>query len=75
MENNELTLYNAPKTEIVSKRNNYDLKIGDFNTLLVRNVDFGKVPNAKTPSLWKSGAEKILLGFGLYYDTVITDSY
>lgn len=75
MENNELTLYNAPKTELVAKRNNYSLVIGNFNDTLVRDVDFGKVPKATKPSLWKSGAEKILLGYGLYYDTQITDSY
>lgn len=75
MENNELTLYNAPKTELALKRNNYNVTIGDFTTTLIRDVDFGKVPKAKTPSLWKSGAEKILLGYGLYYDTTITDSY
>ena len=75
MENNEIIVYEVPSTEIVLKRNNYNVTIGNFNTTLVRDVDFGKVPNAKTPSLWKSGAEKILLGFGLYYDTQIVDSY
>ena len=76
MENkNELVLYNAPKTELALKRNNYNVTIGEYNCQLIRDVDFGKVPKAKTPSLWKSGAEKILLGYGLYYDTVITDSY
>lgn len=76
MENkNELALYNAPITQLALKRNNYNVVIGNFTTTLVRDVDFGKVPKAKTPSLWKSGAEKILLGYGLYYDTIITDSY
>jgi hypothetical protein len=75
MENNELTLFNAPKTELALKRNNYNVVIGKFETTLVRDVDFGKVPKATTPSLWKSGAEKILLGYGLYYDTEIVDSY
>lgn len=75
MENKELTFYNAPKTELALKRNNYNVVIGDYNCTLVRDVDFGKVPKAKTPSLWKSGAEKILLGYGLYYDTQIVDSY
>jgi hypothetical protein len=76
MENkNELVLYQAPQTQLALKRNNYNVVIGNFETTLIRDVDFGKVPKAKTPSLWKSGAEKILLGYGLYYDTVITDSY
>lgn len=72
---NEMIIYETPKTEIQLKRNNYNVQIGDYNCQLVRDVDFGKVPKAKTPSLWKSGAEKILLGYGLYYDTIITDSY
>ena len=76
MENKkELALYNAPITQLALKRNNYNVVIGKFETTLIRDVDFGKVPKAKTPSLWKSGAEKILLGYGLYYDTIITDSY
>lgn len=72
---NEMIIYEAPKTEIQLKRNDYNVTIGDYNCKLIRDVDFGKVPKAKTPSLWKSGAEKILLGYGLYYDTIITDSY
>ena len=72
---NELTLYNAPKTEIVPKRNNYNVQIGNYECSLIRDVDFGKVPKAKQPSLWKSGAEKILLGYGLYYDTEIVDTH
>lgn len=74
MENN-IIIYEAPKTEIQLKRNNYNVQIGDYQCQLIRDVDFGKVPKAKTPSLWKSGAEKILLGYGLYYDTIISDSY
>ena len=74
MENNVI-IYEAPKTEIQLKRNNYNVQIGDYQCQLIRDVDFGKVPKAKTPSLWKSGAEKILLGYGLYYDTIISDSY
>lgn len=72
---NDIVVYEAPKTEIQLKRNNYNVQIGNYQCQLVRDVDFGKVPKAITPSLWKSGAEKILLGYGLYYDTIITDSY
>lgn len=74
MENN-LTLYNAPKTELKAKRNNYELTIGNFTGTLIRDIDFGKIPKTTKPILFKSGAEKVLLGFGLYYDTEITDSY
>lgn len=75
MENN-IIVYEQPKLEITPYRNNYNVTIGgNYACTLRRDVDFGKVPKAKTPSLWKSGAEKILLGFGLYYDVEITDSY
>lgn len=70
-----VTLYQVPKAEIALKRNNYSVQIGCSDFTLVRGVDFGKVPKAKTPSLWKSGAEKILMGYGLYYDVVMTDSH
>ena len=72
---NEITIYEPPKTQLKLYRNNYNVQIGDYNCELVRDVDFGKVPKAKTPSLFKSGAEKVLLGYGLYYDTEIVDSY
>ena len=75
MENESVVLYNAPRTEVATKRNNYAVKIGNYNCTLVRGVDFGKVPKAKSPSLWKAGAEKILMGYGLYYDVVLTDSH
>lgn len=73
--NNEIILFEAPKTELKPFRNNYNVSIGEYNCTLIRDVDFGKVPKAKTPSLFKSGAEKVLLGYGLYYDTEIVDSY
>lgn len=73
---NEMTIYNNTlPVEMKSYRNDYLVQIGDYNCKLVRDVDFGKVPKAKKPSLWKSGAEKVLFGFHLAYDTVITDSY
>lgn len=81
MENKELTVYEqkevyvAPKVNAVANRMNYDLFVGNITYTLKRGVDFGKVPKAKTPTLWKSGAEKVLMGFGLRYDIEITDSY
>jgi hypothetical protein len=69
------TMYVAPKSEVKAYRNNYNLTIGENKYELIRDVDFGKIPNAKTPSLFKSGAEKVLLGYGLYYDVILTDSY
>ena len=75
MENENVVLYNAPRTEVATKRNNYMVAIGNYTCELKRGVDFGKVPKAKSPSLWKAGAEKILMGYGLYYDVVLTDSH
>lgn len=74
MENN-MVVYNAPQAVAVAKRNNYVVTVGQAQVTLARDVDFGKVPKAKTPSLWKAGAEKILMAYGLYYDVVLTDSY
>lgn len=74
MENGLVSRENLTSSLTVQK-NNYELVIGDYKCELIRDVDFGKVPKAKTPSLWKSGAEKVLLGCGLYYDTEIVDSH
>lgn len=71
---NDIILYEVAKPTLALKRNNYSLQIGNYECTLVRDVDFGKVPKAKSPSLWKAGAEKILMGYGLYYDVVLTDS-
>lgn len=72
---NSMIVYEVAKPTLALKRNNYSLQIGNYECTLVRDVDFGKVPKAKTPSLWKAGAEKILMGYGLYYDVVMTDSH
>ena len=70
-----MVVYDAPKSLLTPHRNNYLLQIGEYKCDLRRDVDFGKVPKSKTPSLYKSGAEKVLLGYGLYYDTEIVDTY
>lgn len=73
---NEVIVYGGmPTVEMKPYRNDYLMSIGDYNCKLVRDVDFGKVPKAKKPSLWKSGAEKVLFGFHLSYDTEVIDSY
>ena len=72
---NDIIVYEVQKPEIKVNRNNYSIQIGNYECKLMRDVDVGKVPKAKSPSLWKSGAEKILMGYGLYYDVVVTDSY
>lgn len=75
MAENEVTVYEQPNVVSALCRNNYTIKIGDKECTLKRDVDFGKVPKAKSPSLWKSGAEKILMAFGLLYDVEVIDSY
>lgn len=79
-ENKEL-----PIVYIEPRRNNYDLTIGSYNSTLKRDVDFGMITYkandgtiknvSNKPTLYKSGAEKILLGLGVPYDIEITDSY
>ena len=75
-----------PLVVIEPKRNNYELSIGNYNQTLKRDVDFGmitytdkrtgEVKNVSNkPTLYKSGAEKILLGMGVPYDIEIIDSY
>lgn len=75
MAENDLIVYEQPKVVSTLKRNDYHITVGDKDVTLKRNIDFGKVPKAKSPSLWKAGAEKILMAFGLLYDVEITDSY
>lgn len=75
MKTNDIVVYDVPNVIAEAKRNNYEITIGNSTFTLKRDVDFGKVPKAKSPSLWKAGAEKVLAGFGLCYDVEITDSY
>lgn len=72
---NDIIVYDIQKPSISTHKANYIVKFGEKEFTLKRDVDFGKVPKAKTPSLWKAGAEKILMGYGLYYDVLMTDSY
>lgn len=44
---------------------NYRLNIGSKSILLRRNVDFGRYGKAAKPTILKSGAEKILLEYGI----------
>lgn len=80
-ENKEL-----PIVYIEPKRNNYDLTIGSYSSTLKRDVDFGMITYvdkrtgetknvSNKPTLYKSGAEKILLGMGVPYNVEIIDSY
>ena len=45
---------------------NYMVNCGGLNEVkLKRDVDFGVIPKTKKPSLFKSGAEKVVMGYGL----------
>lgn len=45
---------------------NYEVDIGNGTKLeLIRDVDFGVIPGTKSPSLMKSGAERILFAMGI----------
>lgn len=59
------------------KGKNYMVQCGTIGTqTLKRDVDFGVVPKTKKPTLFKSGAEKICMGYGLLqqYELVHMDT-
>ena len=62
----------AKPASLTAKGKNYKLNVNGVETLLRRDVDFGVIPNTTRPSLFKSGAEKIAMGYGLlqHYDVV-----
>ncbi len=67
------------KAEIKPHRNNYDVTIGNSSFELKRDSDFGMItkkdgsPISARPSLFKSGAHKILTAYGLAYTTELID--
>jgi hypothetical protein len=67
-----LMVVEAKPASLTAKGKNYKLNVNGVETLLRRDVDFGVIPNTTRPSLFKSGAEKIAMGYGLlqHYDVV-----
>lgn len=67
--NEELAIipYEASASLAIAKPSgkNYNVTIGGMTTKIVRDVDFGVIPKTKKPTLFKSGAEKICMGYGL----------
>ena len=65
---NEIELYGATSLTISERRGNYEVpaQLGGTPVTLIREVDFGKIPKTKQPSLFKSGAEKICTAFGVF---------
>lgn len=70
-----------PQANIAAKRNNYVVTVDDRTMDLKRDVDFGMIlkkdgsPISKKPTLFKSGAEKLLWMYGVRYEVEIVDSY
>lgn len=63
---NELIIYGGELATVVPEGENYAVSCGTYGTAkLIRDVDFGVIPKTKKPSLYKSGAEKIAMGYGL----------
>ena len=67
-----LIIYEAEPALLTPKGRNYTLNIGNTKTILKRDIDFGTIPGTQRPSLYKSGAEAIAMGYGLlqHYDMV-----
>lgn len=67
-----LIIYEAEPALLTPKGRNYKLNIGNTQTILKRDIDFGIIPGTQRPSLYKSGAEAIAMGYGLlqHYEMV-----
>ncbi len=65
-------IYEAEPALLTPKGRNYKLNIGKTQTILKRDIDFGIIPGTQRPSLYKSGAEAIAMGYGLlqHYELV-----
>lgn len=81
MEDNQIITYEAPKTTIAPFRNDYIVTIGQAKITLKRDVDFGMIKRkdgssiTNKPTLFKSGAHRLLTQFGLTYISKVVDSY
>lgn len=65
-ESTALTTFSASAAPAIAtpKGKNYLVNCGNVSTVqLKRGVDFGVIPKTKKPSLYKSGAEKICMGY------------
>lgn len=64
-ETNAIQSYTPVGAIVRTDHENYRVTIGNTNLLLRRNIDFGRIPKAQRPSLYKSGAERILMAYGV----------
>lgn len=66
VQNSELTAYKAEQAVAKMTANgNYTVSFSGMRRTLERDIDFGVIPGTKSPSLYKAGAEKICLAYGL----------
>ena len=63
----ELVIYEGKQAIVKADNANYQLTspMTGASIELVRDVDFGVIPHTKKPSLYKSGAEKVIASYGL----------
>ena len=63
---NEMMVYQAERAVARVSGSGYKVKAPFGNEVkLEREVDFGVIPGTKSPSLYKSGAEKVCMAYGL----------
>lgn len=66
MENGIVVYERAEQALVEQKRGNYIIGLaGGPQITLKRDTDFGVIPKTKQPSLYKSGAEKVCMAYGL----------
>lgn len=81
MDENQIIIYDAPKVQIKENGDDYLVTIGQVPITLKRDVDFGMIYRkdgsaiTTKPTLFKSGAHRILTQFGLAYISRVVDSY
>lgn len=63
---NEMMVYEAERAIARVSGTGYKIKAPFGNEVKIeRDVDFGVIPGTKSPSLFKSGAEKVCMAYGL----------
>lgn len=63
---NDVMIYEAEQAIAKTSGTGYKVKAPmGGEALLKRDVDFGVIPGTKSPSLYKSGAEKVCMAYGL----------
>lgn len=69
-----LQVYESAMALVTAKGRNYMVtpSTGGASVMLKRDVDFGVIPKTKKPSLYKAGAEKVCMAYGLlqHFDIV-----